>query len=186
MATPDPRPDFAVADDDEDVDLSDLRWDDSIVLVVFWVLAFVVFLQFFTRYVLNSSLGWTEEIARYLLIGVAFIGCVMATRKDSHIAVEVFYRWMPRPMRKVLQYTVDAVCSVFYAYMAWITVKLAQRTNGFMVSIDIPKALVYWIVAVCFMAMTVYALLTLKRHVTTGTSRLIDPDKPAETAPSME
>ncbi len=52
-------------------------------LVIFWVLAFVVFLQFFTRYVLNNSLGWTEEIARFLLIGVTFIGSVMAVRKNA-------------------------------------------------------------------------------------------------------
>ena len=47
--------------DDEPIDLSDIQWDDAPVLVVFWGLAFVVFLQFFTRYVLNNSLGWTEE-----------------------------------------------------------------------------------------------------------------------------
>ena len=30
-------------------------------------MAFAVFLQFFTRYVLNDSLAWTEEIATYCL-----------------------------------------------------------------------------------------------------------------------
>lgn len=45
------------ADEDEPVDLSDLRPEDSVVFVLFWALAVVVFLQFFTRYVLNSSLG---------------------------------------------------------------------------------------------------------------------------------
>src|SRR5918993_315085 len=63
------------------VDLSDLTWEDSIVFVIFWVLFGVVFLQFYTRYVLNDSLGWTEEIARYLLIGVTFVGSMMAMRK---------------------------------------------------------------------------------------------------------
>ena len=62
-------------------------------LAVFWALAVVVFLQFFTRYVLNSSLGWTEEIARYLLIVVTFLGSAMAVRKRSHIAVEFCYRY---------------------------------------------------------------------------------------------
>ncbi|MFN4058242.1 MAG: TRAP transporter small permease [Roseinatronobacter sp.] len=82
--------------DNESVDLSDLRSEDGIVLTLFWVLAGVVFLQFFTRYVLNNSYGWTEEIARYLLICVTFVGGVMATRKHSHIAVEFIYRWAAR------------------------------------------------------------------------------------------
>ena len=42
----------------------DVRVYDVPVLVVFAVLFLIVALQFFTRYVLNDSLGWTEEIAQ--------------------------------------------------------------------------------------------------------------------------
>ena len=38
--------------------------EDWLAFVIFWSLAFIVFLQFFTRYVLNDSLAWTEEIMR--------------------------------------------------------------------------------------------------------------------------
>ena len=78
-------------------------------LAVFWGLAVVVFLQFFTRYVLNSSLGWTEEIARYLLIVVTFLGSAMAVRKRSHIAVEFCYRYFGPAGRHRLALAVDRV-----------------------------------------------------------------------------
>lgn len=159
-------------------DLSDIQVDDYLVLVIFWVLAFVVFLQFFTRYVLNDSLGWTEEIARFLLIGVTFFGAVMAVRKESHIAVELIYRYLPRRGRFGLQIVVDLVSLLFYGVTAWLCTRMAGRTQQMMVSIDVPKATVYWIVSVCFAAMTVYAAIVLVRHWRTGTSRLIDPEIP--------
>lgn len=160
----------------EEEDLSDIQMDDYLVLGVFWVLAFVVFLQFFTRYVLNDSLGWTEEIARFLLIGVTFFGTVIVVRKESHIAVEVLYRYLPRPLRFALQIAVDIVSVLFYGVTAWLCSQMAQRTQQMMVSIDVPKAIVYWIVAACFVAMTVYGVGVLIKHLRTGTSRLIDPE----------
>ncbi|WP_420391606.1 TRAP transporter small permease [Acuticoccus sp.] len=169
------------SDGDEPIDLSDLRWDDAPVLGVFWLLAAVVFLQFFTRYVLNNSLGWTEEIARFLLIAVTFIGAIMAVRKSSHIAVEVVYRWLPRPLRRALQTLVDVTAITFYAALTWFTVQLSQRTFQMMVSIDVPKAWVYWGVAACFAIMTLYAVIVAVRHLATGTSRLIDPERHAAT-----
>jgi TRAP-type C4-dicarboxylate transport system permease small subunit len=62
--------------------------EDWVAFVIFWSLAFIVFLQFFTRYVLNDSLAWTEEIARYGLMWIVFIGGIMVTRRNTHIAVE--------------------------------------------------------------------------------------------------
>lgn len=161
----------------DDESLSDVQLDDSLVLVVFWILAFVVFLQFFTRYVLNDSLGWTEEIARFLLIGVTFLGAFMAVRKESHIAVELVFRYLPRRARFALQLAIDLVALTFYAVMGWLCTEMAGKTYQKMVSIDVPKSVVYWIVAACFVTMTVYALLVFLRHLRSGTSQLVDPDK---------
>ncbi len=172
--------------DDEPVDLSDLRWEDAIVLVVFWGLAVVVFLQFFTRYILNDSLAWTEEIARFLLIAVTFIGAIMATRKGSHIAVEFLFRWMNRPVRRVVQAIIDLVSVAFFAALTLFSVQLAGRTGQMMVSIDVPKSLVYWGVAICFAVMTFHAARIAWRHLRFGTSRLIDPEIHADVVRLVE
>lgn len=167
-------------EDAQEIDLSDIRWQDALVLALFWVLAGVVFLQFFTRYVLNDSLGWTEEIARYLLIAVTFAGSVMAARKHSHIAVEFLYRWVPRPLRRLMQGVIDVITTGFFATLAWLSGQLATRTGGMMVSIDVPKSYVYWFVALCFAGMAIHSAINGVRHLTSGTSRLIDPEAHAD------
>ena len=138
-------------------DLSDLRPDDAVVFVIFWALFVTVFLQFFTRYVLNDSMVWTEEIARYLLIFITFIGSAMAMRKGSHIAVEAGLKAMPRRLRHWVLMFIDLLVFAFSLFMAWTSAKLAQNTRQAMVSIDIPKSYVYWIVCAAFVGISIYA-----------------------------
>jgi TRAP-type C4-dicarboxylate transport system permease small subunit len=147
------------------VDLSDLSWADSLVFVVFWALFGVVFLQFYTRYVLNDALGWTEEIARYLLIGVTFIGSVTAMRKGSHIAVEVVLMKVPAGLRHWLMLAMDTAVMLFCGLMAWHGWELGNRAPGFMVSIDVPKSIIYWGVALALAAMTLHAAHRLWRRL---------------------
>lgn len=164
------EPAYEIEFKDEPIDLSDIKPSNSIVLAVFWGLAFVVFLQFFTRYVLNDALGWTEEIARFMLIGLCFIGSVMAARKQSHIAVEFLYRWMPRKLRITLQAVLDVVTIGFFGLLTWLSTIVAGKTRQMMVSIDVPKAWIYWGVSACFAFMTLYAILAAISHWRTGTT----------------
>lgn len=161
--------------DDSLIDLSDIRPEDGIVLVLFWALACVVFLQFFSRYVLNDSIGWTEEIARYLLIGVTFVGAGLAVRKNSHIAVEFFYRYLPGAWGRAFSTLVDLLRIAFFGMSAWITAKLALRTNQKMASIELGKDVVYWVVFAAFLAMTAYAVRLAIRHWRQGYSMLTRP-----------
>lgn len=180
---------MSLPDDDgrsDGIDLSDLRPADGLVLALFWVLAGVVFLQFFTRYVLNDSLGWTEEIARFLLIGVTFVGAITAARKQTHIAVEFLYRWVPRPLRRVAQGLIDLVSIGFYAALAWYCIQVAGRTRQMMVSIDVPKSVIYWTVAACFAVMALLTAWNAWQHLRRGTSRLIDPEDHAPTSAGMD
>ncbi|HYX90250.1 MAG TPA: TRAP transporter small permease, partial [Myxococcaceae bacterium] len=95
-----PKPIEREIEEEQPAKLSDYAPEDYVALTFFWVLALVVFLQFFTRYVLRDSYAWTEEVARYLLICVTFLGTAMAVRKNSHVQVVFFYRWFPRPLAR--------------------------------------------------------------------------------------
>lgn len=135
-------------------DISDIRWMDAPVLIIFWALMLIVFAQFFTRYALNSSLGWTEEIARYLLIMLGFAGSVTCIRKHSHIFLEFLYRFLPPTIVKWLVMTVAVINTLFFTYIGILCAELAYRTRfQYMVSIDVPKGVIYWTVVASCLAM---------------------------------
>lgn len=128
-------------------DISDLNWMDVPPLFVLVVLIVLVAMQFFTRYVLNDSLGWTEEIASYCLIVLCFLGGVSCVRKGKHIFLEFFYRYIPRNKIKVLAITSESNTALFFFCFAVFTLQLSGKTSGQnMVSVDLPKSIIYYVV----------------------------------------
>jgi TRAP-type transport system small permease protein len=128
--------------------------ENWLALALFWALAFIVFLQFFTRYVLNDSLAWTEEIARYGLMVLAFVGGAIVTRKKAHIAVELVSNLMqPGLARSTLLAAVDFVTLAFLALLAWFSITIVERMHyQWMTVFELPMSLVYGGIAVgCFL-----------------------------------
>ncbi len=161
---------------DAPIDLSVYRWEDWVTLAVFWLLAFTVFYQFFTRYVLDDSAAWTEEIARYLLIGVTFLGGSMAVRRNTHIHVEFLYRYLPAPVGRVLSTLVDLVRLGFLGYATWLSIDLVPRMDNLrMTVVDLPMSYVYAVVAAGFAMMSFRAAQVSLRHWTRGWSSLERP-----------
>jgi len=144
--------------------------EDWLVFAIFWALAFIVFLQFFTRYVLNDSLAWTEEIARYGLMWIVFIGGAMVTRKNSHIAVELISNVMkPGPMRAALLAFVDIVKLAFIGLLAYLSVTILDRmTIQRMTVIDLPMSYVYAGVALGCFLMLLRQIQTIWRNARIG------------------
>ena len=140
---------------DEAVDISHYRIEDWIAFAIFWVLALVIFYQFFTRYALNDSASWTEEIARYLLIATAFVGAAINVRKNNHIQVDFLYRLLPRYVTRPLSTFVDVVRILFFGYCVWLTIALMQKIGSSrMAIIDWPIGILYGFVAGGFVLMT--------------------------------
>lgn len=128
--------------------------EDWLAIGIFWSLAVIVFLQFFTRYVLNNSLAWTEEIARYLLMVLVFVGGAMVTRRRSQIAVELVSNVMKEgPAKRVLIAVVGIASLGFIAILAWLSVLITERMhNLYMTVFDWPMSLVYGGIAIgCFL-----------------------------------
>ena len=127
--------------------------EDVIAFAIFWILAGVVFLQFFTRYVLNDSMAWTEEIARYLLIWVTFIGAATAMRRGTHIGVEAVLHFMPPRAAVGLRFVIDIITVGFVALLCWFSITITERMQiQTMTVTEWPMSIVYGGVALgCFL-----------------------------------
>ena len=167
---------------DAPIDLSGYRWEDWLALVFFWLLALDVFYQFFTRYVLSDSAAWTEEIARYLLIIVTFVGAAMAVRRNNHIHVEFVYRYLPAVAGRALSTFVDLVRAAFFGYATWLGFELVPKMHNLkMTVVDVPMSLVYGMVTLGLGLCCFRALQVAVRHWRRGWSVL---ERPSESEPA--
>lgn len=132
-------------------------WDYP-VLAVFAVLFFTVFLQFFTRYILNDSLSWTEEAARYLLILLTFVGAIKCQVLDSHIRLEFIDQFLPRGIKALKVFSL-LVTTGYFAFLGYALTILARQTSfQKMVSLPFPK---YYLYILLFVALFVLVLVQL-------------------------
>ena len=162
---------------DDEVDLSGTTPEAWAALGLFWLLGLTVFYQFVTRYVFNDSASWTEEIARYLLIGTVFVGASIGVAKNNHIQVDLLYRYLPPPAGRAMSLGVDVVRIAFFAAMSWFTLQMMGKMDSYkMTIIDLPMNIVYGVCLAGFVAMTARSVLVMRRHLQQGYSVLERPE----------
>ncbi len=79
-------------------------WDhleEGLLLLLFLGMIFTVLLQVVNRQFLHLTIGYTEELARFMYIYTAFIGFSCAIRLDTHLRIDLLPKRMSPAMRRV-------------------------------------------------------------------------------------
>lgn len=81
------------------------------VLMVLCSVGFVVlaFAQVFCRFVLNSSLPWSEELCRYLFVEMVFLGAGVCILEKKHASVDIIVNAVPGKAKRYYQAALDLV-----------------------------------------------------------------------------
>ena len=98
--------------------------EDAVCVFLLVAVLVVMGLGVFFRYVLNDSLTWTEEISRYGLVYITYIGCATAVRRRSHIRIDVIARILPLAGQRILAVVVDLLVLAFLAFLAVNTFRI--------------------------------------------------------------
>jgi TRAP-type C4-dicarboxylate transport system permease small subunit len=93
------------------------RW---VLVVLLAVMVALVALNVFARYAMNHSIPWVEELSRYMMIWLTFLGAGPALRSGSHIAVESLPAALPASPARWLRGAIAAVIAATLIIMAWL------------------------------------------------------------------
>lgn len=106
----------------------------------------VIVAQVFCRYVLNSSLSWSEELARYLFIWMIYIGISYGVKLDKHICVDAVYSFAPKSIKRyyaIVSYLLFLLFAVAMVYFGILVVGMQISSGQVSPAMGVPMQYVY-------------------------------------------
>ena len=96
--------------------LASCRW--GVVLLVA-AITVIVALGVFFRFVLNNSLPWTEEVAKFVMVWLAFIGAPVVLEEGGHIAIDFIPSRLPPPVGHAALMLIQVIVMVVLAVLVF-------------------------------------------------------------------
>lgn len=91
----------------------------------------ILFANVAARYLLNLGFPWAEEVVRYEIIWMVFLGGSAAARRGMHIGVDIIAKFASPAIRKSVLVAVNAIALVFCACLAYYGAELVAQTRMF-------------------------------------------------------
>ena len=118
------------------------RWIEPLLFGLGFSMAVIVAVQVFSRYVLNHSLFWSEELARYLFVWITYVGLVKVVKENKHYRIDFISTRMTQRMQRFLKIFFDILIVLFllFALYGSVLVLLANRvllSPAMQVTIDV-------------------------------------------------
>ena len=139
----------------------------SIVVAILLAAMVVIFCyQVFLRYVLHGANAWSEDLTRYLFVYTVLLGSGIATRRASHLTVDMFIDLLPKKVKLGLQII---FCGLIYFFLIFLFnegVGLVQSTmNSTSASLRVPMAYFYLAIPIGAALMMLNMLEYLCHHI---------------------
>jgi len=85
----------------------------KLVIIMTGLMTLSVLAGVFFRYVLNSPLGWTEALARYLMIWAALLAVSACIKDQENVGLTMVVRALPTKAARVLNFVIGLIIVFF-------------------------------------------------------------------------
>lgn len=132
------------------------------VLVLFLgAMCLIALVEVFRRYLFNSSFTWADELCRYLMVWVTFLGATLLFRKRRLVKFDFGHDRLPPRFLAAMTLTAHLVGLAFVAFLfirSWnfnfSRVMMSQHSIG----TSLPMSVIYFTVPLCFGLMVLYGI----------------------------
>jgi TRAP-type C4-dicarboxylate transport system permease small subunit len=132
------------------------RWA---LIVILAAMAIMVFANVALRFTTDHSILWVEEVSRYLMIWLTFLGSGLVLRYGAHIGIDTLQERFPGAAPAV-RAIIFAMLLAFFVAMVWLGVRYSILTWGQTTPVlEIPIGAVYLAMPIGFALMIVHLLL---------------------------
>lgn len=120
---------------------------EIILVSIFGLLVIDVLGQVFSRYILNTSFAFTEELARFSLIWLSVLGAAYLNGKRQHLSMDFLYQKFSGKTKKKILFFIE-LCVFLFALiimviggfnLVYITLHLGQLSG----TLRIPLGYIY-------------------------------------------
>jgi TRAP-type C4-dicarboxylate transport system permease small subunit len=138
------------------------RW---IVIGILAAMAVMVFANVALRFLTDHSILWVEEVSRYLMIWLTFLGAGIVLRYGGHIGIDALQERLPRHAA-LIRGVIFVFLLAFFGVMVWLGVRYAMLTWGQTTPVmQIPVGAVYLAMPIGFVLLIVHLLVMAAPYV---------------------
>lgn len=106
-----------------------MRVNRGVLVLLLAAMALIIFANVVLRYTTSQSIEWAEEVARYLMVWLTFLGAGPVLRYGGHIAVDNLQDSLPPRLAVGLRVLIVALLFGFFGFMVWFGVLYVQRAQ---------------------------------------------------------
>lgn len=142
---------------------------EAALAIMLAVMMCVVFAQTFTRYIVFHSIPWSEELSRFLFVGIIVLGINLGISRNQMVRIDILDNYLGgKAVRyaEIIRNLIGLVMNGAFAYSTFDLIKIGQMQKS--PSLQLPMSVMYILLLVGFVLACVSILFKIVQLIQEG------------------